>query len=114
GADVHDQCFLIDLRVVPLNELADTGGAHVGNVNIADTAVGGVGDLLPVFRNPVEVDQIGFVGDGPIGNNSGPVHGGLAVHRQRNRIVRFVAQQTIGVVGGFQLFTVNRQYVIAH
>src|SRR5687767_15725834 len=62
-AHIDYQTFFADLRVVPLDKLADTIRAHVGNVNVSDASAGSCFNLASIVVNPVEINQASFVGD---------------------------------------------------
>src|SRR6185295_19302506 len=101
GAHIDNQRFLVELRVVPLDEFADPVGAHIGNVNVTNAAISGFVDPLAVLVDPVEIDQIRFVGNGTIRDNARAFHRRPAVYGQRNGIVGLIAQQAINIIAAF-------------
>src|SRR5690349_12222400 len=59
-AHVDDEALLADLRIEPLDELADAVAAHVGNVDIADLAAGLFLDIAAVVFDPAVVLEVRF------------------------------------------------------
>ena len=89
-AHVDDEALFSNLAVVPFYELADARRAHVGNVNVADTAARHLRNLFAVRDHPVEVNQIALIGDRTIRHGPGARHRRLLVDRQLHRAVGFV------------------------
>src|SRR6185503_3075997 len=57
-AHIYDQSLLANLRVVPLDKLANTGGSHIGNVNVANAPSGRLIHFAPVPIDPIQINQI--------------------------------------------------------
>ena len=71
AADIDDQGFLANLGVEILDELVEALGAHVGDMEVADLAVGGLADVLDVVLDPVVVVELLLAGDGDDGDGRG-------------------------------------------
>jgi hypothetical protein len=112
AADIDNQGFLADLRIVILDEFADAVSAHVGDVKVAHFAVGSVGDELAVVGNPVKIDQICLAGDGAIRNGVRALRSCLGIDGELNGTISLVAQELIRIVLRGQILAVDRQDVI--
>ena len=117
AAHVDDQALLADLAVEVLDELLDAGGAHVGDVQVADPPVRRRVDLHPVRGHLGEIAQVGLARDGPEGRLAGRAVGGGERRRraqgQPHRPVGLVPQPAVGVVGGGEFLAVDGQHVVA-
>ena len=54
--NVDNQRLFCQLRVIPLDELANTIRSHVRNMQVADASIGGLRNALPVLIHPIEID----------------------------------------------------------
>jgi len=63
--------------------------------------------------DPVEIDEIGFAGDGAIRNGPRTIHGGLGVDGELDGAVSLVAQELVWIVLGGEIAAVNGQDVVA-
>ena len=73
ATNVHNQCFLANLRIVELQEFADAGRAHVGNMNVADASIGSFRDGIAIVIDPIQIDEISFRGDRAVADAPGAV-----------------------------------------
>ena len=64
-AHVEDKALLADLREKLLDEFVEAGGFHVGEIDVADFAAGGLLDFFAIGVDPIEFAEAEFGGDGP-------------------------------------------------
>ncbi len=111
--DVDDQSLLADLRVEPLDELADAIGPHVGEVDVADPAAAQAGHPLTVARDVCEITQVGLGGDRLECESPGAFPLGPRVDGHLHGPISLVAQQPVGIVAAGQVLAVDGQDVVA-
>ena len=58
---IHDEGFLVELRIIVAGELLQTFSAHVGNVDVADLAAGKFVDLADIVLDPLVMHEGIFV-----------------------------------------------------
>ena len=88
--------LLAQLRVVPLDELADAVGAHVGNVQVADLAAAGLGDVVAVALRPRRSRCSGIsLSIGLTSTVRAPFSDGRLVDGELHQLARRGAQQAI-------------------
>ena len=112
-AVVHNERFFLELRVVPLDELADAVGVHVRHVQVADAAVRQFVHHFPVAGYPVEIDELGFVGNRAIGDGARALLIGLSLTSNWTGLSAMLRKQPVGVVRAGQFLAVDGQNVIA-
>ena len=96
-AHVYDEAFLADLGVIPLEEFVGARRAHVGDVEVTDAPVGGLGDAGVGALDVVVVAEGILGGDGCVSDFTRALGGRGGVEGEGNR-VRVVAQMAVGVV----------------
>src|SRR5258707_6201820 len=85
ATDVHNQRFFANLRIVKLDEFTDAGSSHIGNVDVADSAVAGFGDGFAIVSDPIEIDEIAFCGDRRMADVTSAVGGRLGIESELHR-----------------------------
>ena len=101
------------LRVVALGEALLAADRGVGQVQVADLAVGELVDLAAVVLHPGVVAQVGLAGDGHDRDLAAVLAVGVGPTLKHHLLADLVLQQAEGVRRGRQLDAVDRQQVVA-
>ena len=113
SAHIDDESFLFDLREVLLGEFVQARLAHVGDVDIADFAVGFLADFIDVLLHPGFVIERRFVGGRHNGDVARAVVRRFGINAQDDLLVGGADKRVIKIRQSGNRRAVDRENVIA-
>jgi hypothetical protein len=110
--DIDDHALLAELREKLLYESIETGGTHIGQIDIADLAMSSLVHFLAVGFHPIQFTQAIFVGNWLHLNSMSAVRRSLRIDSEGDGFVDGVDQQFVRSVRCFKRTSVDRNQVV--
>ena len=82
-------------------------------MQVANPSIRCFRDFFAIVIDPIKIDQVLFIRDRPVRDRPRALQRRSLVERELDRMVGFVSQQTIRIIVRLQLFTIDRQHVVA-